>query len=634
MPNSSLVPPPLGSDKFSDGTVEVAALKRAEHNPSDSGSNSTKSPPLSADMAQRWLAWQCRMITGIIRGALYLPADAQRQGQALSLWPEVGEGETLLIETANQALLKNKGIVRSHQRYGPENQRTCELLACPLLVDQKPVAVVAVMISPRSEAQQRAVLQLLQWGGLWMETLIQQQLATDQEAGAFSLAAMTAILGHSSSHAAAMETANQLADHFGCERVNVGFRCGLPIRLQAISHMASFDLRTQLVRKIEAAMEEAVDQRITMVYPPIKERESAVSRAHAELAEEQQGMAICTIPLRGRSNIIGAITLERGGSEPFNKETIALCQSLANLVGPALELKRREERSSWAKGIEALRELAAGVFGPAYMKLKMGLLSVLLLVAVLAVVDGTYEMTSPASIEGAVRQVLAAPQNGYVKQAEVRAGDLVETGQLIAVLDDRNLQLERQKWQSEYNKIQAEYQDALAKRERVELSVLRAQLDQVSAEIRLVDEQLKRTELYAPFDGVVVSGDLSQSLGAPVETGQVLYEIAPLESYRVVLEVDEKDAAGLEKGKAGHLIIAALPRTTFDFVIEQVVPVAVSKDTRNYFRVEASLDDPASSLRPGMRGVAKVDMGQQSLLWIWTHSIVDRIRLWVWAAGW
>ncbi|WP_323752731.1 efflux RND transporter periplasmic adaptor subunit [Marinobacter sp.] len=638
MSNRSLVTPPLGSDKpsdsYVDGPVEVAALKREGESLSESGRNSTNTSSLSADMGHRWLAWQCRMISGIIRGALYLPADAQRQGQALSIWPEVGDGESLLIETANQALLKNRGVVRSHQHYGPEKQRACELLACPLLVDQKPVAVVAVMISPRSEAQQRAVLQLLQWGGLWMETLLQQQLAADQQAGAFSLTAMTAILGHSSSHEAAIETVNQLAEHFGCERVSIGFRCGLPIRLQAISHMARFDSRTQLVRKVEAAMEEAVDQRVTMVYPSIKVRDSAVSRAHVELAEHHNAMAICTIPLRGRTHIIGAITLERSGNEPFEKATIALCQSLANLAGPALELKQREERSSLSKGVEALRGMAASVFGTGYLKSKVGVLSALLVLALLSVVEGTYEMTSTARIEGAVRQVLAAPQNGYVKQAEVRAGDLVEAGQLIAVLDDRDLQLQRQKWQSEYNKVRAEYQDALAKRERVELSVLRAQLDQVSAEIRLVEEQLKRTELHAPFDGVVVSGDLSQSLGAPVETGQVLYEIAPLESYRVVLEVDEENAAGLEKGKAGHLVIAAMPGTTFGFVIDQVVPVAISQDNRNFFRVEASLDEPESSLRPGMRGVAKVDMGQHSLLWNWTHSTVNRIRLWLWTAGW
>ena len=616
------------------GPAEVVALNRAQIDTPDCGENVANSTALSAELAQKWLAWQCRMVAGIIRGALYLPVDAQRLDPAISSWPEEGEGESLLMGVATQALLKNRGVVSSQQRYGPENQRACELIACPLMVNRKPVAVVAVMISPRSEAQQHAVLQLLQWGGLWMETLLQQQSAAQHEAGAFALTAMTAILGHSSSHAAAIEAINQLADQFGCERVSIGFRQGLPVRLLALSHMASFDPRTQLVRRIEAAMEESVDQNVTITQPAMPGQKSAVSRAHAELANQQQEAAVCTIPLRGRSKIIGAITLERGANEPFEKATVALCQSLADLVGPALELKQREERSAWSKGIEVLRELAVGVFGPAYLKLKVILLSLLVLVGVLSVVDGTYEMTSAASIEGAVRQVLVAPQNGYVKQAAVRAGDSVKAGQLIALLDDRNLQLELQKWQSEQNKLRTEYQEALAKRERVELSVLRAQLDQVNAEIMLVEEKIKRTQLHAPFDGVVVSGDLSQSLGAPVETGQVLYEIAPLESYRVVLEVDEHDVAGLDKGKTGRLIISALPQTTFAVVIDQVVPVAVSSDTRNFFRVEASLDEPAPMLRPGMRGVAKVDMGQHKLLWIWTHSLVDRIRLWIWAAGW
>ena len=156
----------------------------------------------------------------------------------------------------------------------------------------------------------------------------------------------------------------------------------------------------------------------------------------------------------------------------------------------------------------------------------------------------------------------------------------------------------------------------------------------MDAEIRLIEEKIIRTQLYAPFDGMVVSGDLSQSLGAPVETGQVLYEVAPLDSYRVVLEVDEHDVAGLDRGKTGHLIISALPRTSFAISVDQVVPVAVSSETRNFFRVEASLDESAPLLRPGMRGVAKVDMGQHNLLWIWTHSVIDRIRLWIWSAGW
>jgi RND family efflux transporter MFP subunit len=634
MPESSLAKSTAVNHRSEDkpfALKEAAALKIAQNNrPSDE----PKTPALSAELAQNWLAWQCQMVTGIISGAIYLPVETQNIASSIAIWPDKSEGEPKLVDAAKQSLTENRAVVLSQQNYGPEGQRTCDQIAFPLLVDNKTVAIASVMISPRSESQQHAILQLMQWGGLWIETLVHQQSLGQQAESSFVLTTMTAILSHPSSHVAAIETVNRLAEQFGCERVSIGFRQGLPIRLQALSHVATFDARTQLVRRIEAAMEEAVDQNTTLVYPANPNQASSVYKAHAELSDQQQEVAVCTIPLRGHFEVLGAITLERTAKNPFEKDTIALCQSVADLVGPALELKQREERSLWVKGNDTLRKLTANVFGPVHLKAKMIMLTLVTLISVLSFVDATYEMTSTAYIEGTVRQLLVAPQKGYVKQAAVRAGDLVKKGQLIALLDESNLQLERQKWQAEHNKIQTEYQEALAKRERAVLSVLRAQLDQVNAEIMLVDEKINRTQLHAPFDGIVVSGDLSQSLGSPVETGQVLYEIAPLDSYRVVLEVEEYDVADLDRGKVGHLLTSAFPRTPFNIVIDQVVPVAISSEKRNFFRVEASLDESAPLLRPGMRGVAKIDMGQHNILWIWTHTIIDRIRLWSWSVGW
>ena len=589
--------------------------------------------PLAIDLAQTWLAWQCRMVAGIIRGVLYQPADAGRIESTISVWPGKGEGEQQLGDIASEALQEKRGVIRSQQRYGPGNHRVCDLVACPLLVDNEPVTVIAVMISTRSEAQQQAVLQLIQWGGLWMETLVRQQSAVQQGVGTFNQALLTGIVGHASSHEVAMDTVNRLADRFACERVSMGFRSGLTIRLRALSHVANFDPRTQLVRRIEAAMEEAVDQATILLLPDSSKQEALVTRAHGELIEHQGTGVVCTIPLLGQCGAIGAITLERDSSRPFDTGSVGELKSIARIMGPALEWKLREERSAWSKGIEVLLDLATGVFGPTRLKLKLTLLALLVLVTTLALMDGNYKVTAPASIEGAVRQILVAPQDGYVKQSEVRAGNLVKKGQLIAVLDDRNLQLTRQKWQSERNKIEKEYQEALAKHDRTEQSVLRAQIDQVDAELRLIEEQIARTRIKAPFDGVVVSGDLSQSLGAPVETGQLLFEVAPLDSYRVVLEVDEHDVAGLDSARSGHLIIAALPQSNFAISLDKLVPVAVSGEASNYFRVEASLDEPSSLLRPGMRGVTKVDMGRRNLLWIWTHAVLDRIRLWAWSAG-
>jgi RND family efflux transporter MFP subunit len=573
------------------------------------------------------------MVAGLIRGAIFLPAGPDGAGPLIAAWPDEGEGQQLLKDTAAQALAEGLGVVRSQENYGPRNLRTCDLIACPMFADNRPVGAVAVMISTRAQSQQHAVLQLLQWGGLWMETLVSQHNAALREEEGFFTALMSAILSKQAVRLAAMETVNRLADRFGCERVSLGLRNALHVSLLALSHVAHFDPRTQLARRLEAAMVEALDQVTTVIEPGEPGQKAAVTRAHSELSGQQGHGAICTVLLPGQSGNIGALTLEREAHRPFDKDTVAGCETLARLIGPILEMKQLEERPFLLKGGEAFLGLLSSLLGSTHLKLKIFMVSAILLLVGSSFIEGEYRVSAPATIEGAVRQVLVAPQEGYVKQAGVRAGEVVEKGQLIAVLDDRSLQLEHKKWQSEKNKVEKEYQEALAKRDRTELSILRAQIDQLDAELRLVEGKLARTRLEAPFNGVVVSGDLSQSLGAPVQIGQVLFEVAPLDTYRVVLEVDEHDVARLEAGKAGQLIMSALPQTLFAISVSQIVPVAVSGEGRNFFRVEATLDEPSPLLRPGMRGVAKIDMGQRKLFWIWTHNLVDRIQLWFWSIG-
>src|SRR5205823_2640136 len=139
------------------------------------------------------------------------------------------------------------------------------------------------------------------------------------------------------------------------------------------------------------------------------------------------------------------------------------------------------------------------------------------------------------------------------------------------------------------------------------------------AQLALVEDKLARAVLVAPFDGVVVAGDLSQLLGTPVEQGKVLFQVAPLSAYRVVLEVDERDIAQVHVGQAGELALSGIPDQRLRFAVKNITPVSTAQDGRNYFRVEAQLDDASARLRPGMEGVGKIAVRRRKLAWIWTH---------------
>src|SRR5262249_7911173 len=139
-----------------------------------------------------------------------------------------------------------------------------------------------------------------------------------------------------------------------------------------------------------------------------------------------------------------------------------------------------------------------------------------------------------------------------------------------------------------------------------------------------------RSVLVAPYDGVVISGDLSQLLGTPVEQGKTLFQIAPLDSYRVILQVDERDIANITLGQPGELTLSGMLSDRLSFKVEQITPISTAQDGRNFFRVEARVENSTERVRPGMEGVGKIVVGERKLIWIWTHSLIDWLRLAMW----
>ncbi|NND36068.1 MAG: histidine kinase, partial [Gammaproteobacteria bacterium] len=65
-------------------------------------------------------------------------------------------------------------------------------------------------------------------------------------------------------------------------------------------------------------------------------------------------------------------------------------------------------------------------------------------------------------------------------------------------------------------------------------------------------------------------------------------------------------------------------------------PISTVEDGRNFFAVQAKLlSEQTQVLRPGMQGVGKIYIGRRKLVWIWTHEMLDWLRLksWSWT-GW
>ena len=442
---------------------------------------------------------------------------------------------------------------------------------------------------------------------------------------------LATVEAHERFAAAAAAFATELAIAFGCERVSIGLSGRRHVRVEALSHGTEFRANQGLLRDIGAAMEEAIWQGATLIYPLPEGAQPRVDRAHADLAQRHGSAWISTVPLVKSGQPCGAITLERNNPQPMGRAELTLCENIGALLGPLLEMKRTVDKPWPAKILGALREAIAPLFGPGHLAVKAGAGIAIAVMLGAAFISTDYRVSAPARLEGAVQRVLAAPADGYLKHTHVRPGDRVKEGQLVAELADEDLKLEERKAQSEVSQLENSYGTALAKQDRAEVAILGARLEEVRAQLALAQARLQRTQVLAPFDGVVITGDLTQSLGAPVKKGETLMTVAPEHDFRVILEVDERDIADVKLGKAGSLALSALPSDTFPLEINRITPVATTGQGRNYFEVEAKLGAKADQLRPGLLGVGKVEAGSRSLLWIWTHRIADWMRLTLWS---
>jgi RND family efflux transporter MFP subunit len=429
---------------------------------------------------------------------------------------------------------------------------------------------------------------------------------------------------------AATAVVTALARQHGCERVSLGVFDGHSIELSALSDSARFAERSQPLREIAAAMEEAIDQDALMYEPPDAASAELVRTAHAALRARGVG-AVCTLPFVDQGEPAGAFTFEAPPGQALPAGLAERVQPVIDLVGPLLVTREREERPLARKLRDALADRIAELRDPAYPGRRLLLGSVLGTLFFLVVVPAPYRVSAPARLEGTVQRAVVAPMDGFLTESSARAGDVVEKGQMLGALDDAELALQRRKWSAQREQVAHELRGAMAEHDSARVAVLQAQLDQAEAELALAKEMLARTRLTAPFSGVVAKGDWSQELGSPVARGDVLFEIAPLDQYRIVLEVDEREVDDVALGRRGELTLSALPNRSLPLVVERIAPVASAGDARNFFRVEARLEGPTEALRPGMEGVGKIEVGWRRLLWVWTHSFTDWLRLWVWA---
>ncbi|TQV75447.1 efflux RND transporter periplasmic adaptor subunit [Aliikangiella marina] len=244
---------------------------------------------------------------------------------------------------------------------------------------------------------------------------------------------------------------------------------------------------------------------------------------------------------------------------------------------------------------------------------------------------------------------------GRVSKLHIQEGDSVSRGQLVLEIDDetfaasveqqqaavdqQRVAIEKQmmvvdnlkkQWKRKtqlfnqklldtdaYDAITHQYQVA-----KVDLKASRELLKQVEARLDQARDQLSKTKIVSPIDGVVTSLDIKEGETAISSTtniaGSSLMTIANPQSMLAEINVDEADIANVQLGQQAEIIAISFADTPLVGQVESIASSAKRALGRQSYSFAVKLklaEDNQLNLRPGMSCRAEVfTQGEQALL--------------------
>ncbi|QDU68544.1 efflux RND transporter periplasmic adaptor subunit [Engelhardtia mirabilis] len=427
--------------------------------------------------------------------------------------------------------------------------------------------------------------------------------------------------------ALAFALTNNLCTRLDCELVAIGLAEGPTVRVLSVSGFEDVREESPAVEALRMAMGEGIDLE-RRASAPASELESG-HRVPALLAawHHKVGGSVAVIPLLGGDGPRGVVALRRAPGLTFEPAEL---DRVAELIGPylpALELLRRASRGlprhvadTGRAQLDALRR--AGAWGRRAIVAAIALFGLWFLFGSLP-----HSLSVPCEVRASEVSHLAAPFEGVLRAAPFTPGGRVREGDVLAVFDTSFEELQRAHLLAEMDVLEVDLRQALAGDDALSQRRLEQQRASLSAQLALSELRLGRARITAPFDGVVLSGDLRDRIGDTLAQGEDLFELAPGDGWRVELLVAEKDALEVAVGQTGLFSTRARPEVRHGFEVEHVGGAVESVHGAAVLRLEAAVTDQVAWVRPGMTGSAQLRVAGRAPWKKVTGPLIDWLRL-------
>lgn len=263
-----------------------------------------------------------------------------------------------------------------------------------------------------------------------------------------------------------------------------------------------------------------------------------------------------------------------------------------------------------------------------------------LLIALLLAFPISFNVKGSARVLPRERTSLAAYAATRLLSVEVREGQSVKKGDLLARFDTTDVELQIRSAQQEVERGLVEADAAMGSNDEIRMQVARLATARARTALEKLNRDLERMTLRAPFDGIVLGAqNLSVRIGQVPRPGEGVLEVIDPATWKVQIDVREQDLRILdrtfrEKGPVeGSVRLAANPAQAYPLSVTSQEQLAYGLDTSRgefLFQVSAPLQAEPSQLdllKSGFAGRASFDCGKRPIAYVLFHDFINFIRL-------
>lgn len=221
---------------------------------------------------------------------------------------------------------------------------------------------------------------------------------------------------------------------------------------------------------------------------------------------------------------------------------------------------------------------------------------------------------------------ISARISAEIIKLHVKEGEVVTKGQLLVELDSQvyeaykdkaesgvmSAQATLKKAEADYSRVSDLFKQSLASQAELDAKeadrlLAESQLRQAQASLHEAQDNLNKTRLLAPMDGVVTKLNKEEgeiAVGSQFQADPVM-TVSDLSRMEVLAEIDENDVVLVSMNDATKIEVDAIPDTILDGVVSEIAHEATTRgrgtqEQVTNFEVKVAVTSKIAELRPGM----------------------------------